>query len=48
MASDIQQILKSVEALSLEDRQELLRALEQAALIPVFPPSGLRARSIQG
>jgi hypothetical protein len=48
MSSDIQQILKSVEALSLEDRQEFLMALEQAALIPEFELKRLLILCTQG
>jgi len=48
MSGDVQRILKSVEALSLEERRELLIALEEAAFIPAFQPNRLLIRSIQG
>jgi hypothetical protein len=48
MSSDVQQILKAVEALGLEERQELLMALEGAALIPARQSNGHLVSSIQG
>ncbi len=48
MSTDVQQILKSVQGLSLEDRQELLTALEEATVLPRAEPNRDLIQSIQG